>query len=163
MSCKICYLSDNVVQSPCNHSFCSECIEEWLIIEQICPYCRQEFTLENLVESRMNCTDEIITRSKISVLKNKALIKYVSVQLDLIKTSLCLELQKILVHDLFKYLYLNRYYIHFLNGIPLMPIIIEKLENFYFERGVVEMYEWYFKFTNYNKERNLKYSNIDMK
>jgi deltex len=44
-TCPICLCeSDNQVKSGvCSHTFCKECIEQWVNIEPICPVCRKQF------------------------------------------------------------------------------------------------------------------------
>lgn len=47
--CSICYDSitrDEQCRFSCGHSFCTKCVEQWLIHcrRVACPYCRQEFT-----------------------------------------------------------------------------------------------------------------------
>jgi ankyrin repeat protein len=43
--CSICH-EDNknnihMIKTPCNHIYCKKCLEEWLKLKEICPYCRQ--------------------------------------------------------------------------------------------------------------------------
>lgn len=46
--CCICKMVlENAVQSPCEHVFCAECINEWLVIRERCP----------VDQSFLNCND----------------------------------------------------------------------------------------------------------
>jgi len=41
IGCPICFNEMNeYIETPCKHKFCSECIESWININNICPYCR---------------------------------------------------------------------------------------------------------------------------
>lgn len=40
-TCSICHENKNdIIQTPCNHNFCKNCICEWLQIKSTCPNCR---------------------------------------------------------------------------------------------------------------------------
>jgi len=41
MKCAICYTSNNLVYTACNHNFCEVCIVSWLQIKHNCPVCRR--------------------------------------------------------------------------------------------------------------------------
>lgn len=43
--CNICYqnIFDFYIKTPCNHGFCSDCINQWVEINNVCPYCRTAF------------------------------------------------------------------------------------------------------------------------
>lgn len=44
--CSVCYYNakegEELTVLPCNHSFHTECIKEWLLKEKMCPMCKQE-------------------------------------------------------------------------------------------------------------------------
>lgn len=47
--CIICTtVLENPVQTPCDHSFCNECISDWLSINKICPADRKPLTISDL-------------------------------------------------------------------------------------------------------------------
>jgi len=40
-TCGICHENKNdIIQTPCKHNFCSDCIQEWIKIKSTCPNCR---------------------------------------------------------------------------------------------------------------------------
>jgi len=40
-TCSICQENKNdIIQTPCNHNFCGDCIREWIKIKSTCPNCR---------------------------------------------------------------------------------------------------------------------------
>lgn len=54
-SCIIC--TDNLntidmVETKCNHKFHMDCLNKWLLIKPICPYCREDIL--NLIDPRTN-------------------------------------------------------------------------------------------------------------
>jgi hypothetical protein len=42
VECSICYENDCDYQTNCEHNYCKECIEKWLLQNNTCPNCRQE-------------------------------------------------------------------------------------------------------------------------
>lgn len=49
-TCYICYLPyDDPHRTPCGHTFCRECISQWLGNNSTCPYDRRRLLLEDLV------------------------------------------------------------------------------------------------------------------
>ena len=52
-SCNICYsdLSNNMVQTPCNHYYCSSCFFKWMRESQTCPDCRKLLVEDSHIES----------------------------------------------------------------------------------------------------------------
>jgi hypothetical protein len=42
VECSICYENDCDCQTNCEHNYCKECIEKWLLQNNTCPNCRQE-------------------------------------------------------------------------------------------------------------------------
>lgn len=68
--CCICYSNINDIQTKCNHSFCSECIEKITKHNKFsCPMCRQINSIT---------TNKIIYDSKINYFKNKNNIQIIS-------------------------------------------------------------------------------------
>lgn len=53
--CTICTLVlENPVQTPCEHSFCDDCIKGWLFMNKTCPVDRRQLTtIELSVPSRV--------------------------------------------------------------------------------------------------------------
>jgi len=40
-TCSICQENKNdIIQTPCNHNFCCDCIRKWIKIKSTCPNCR---------------------------------------------------------------------------------------------------------------------------
>lgn len=49
IQCQICTLVlQNPVETPCEHFFCNECINDWLSIEKVCPVDRQPLSTADL-------------------------------------------------------------------------------------------------------------------
>lgn len=47
--CSICAMVlENPVQSPCEHTFCNECIKGWLSNNRTCPSDRKALTVDDL-------------------------------------------------------------------------------------------------------------------
>jgi hypothetical protein len=40
LDCIICYSSENVYKTKCNHTFHKSCLHTWLTNHRECPYCR---------------------------------------------------------------------------------------------------------------------------
>lgn len=48
--CTICTLVlENPIQTPCEHSFCNECIKGWLTIDKTCPVDRRPLVTNDLI------------------------------------------------------------------------------------------------------------------
>lgn len=50
LACSVCYTAlskDNIVNTPCNHSYCWECFFKWIHTAPTCPMCRKNFISEN--------------------------------------------------------------------------------------------------------------------
>ena len=41
MKCSVCYTTKKLVYTACNHTFCDNCIKNWLQIKHNCPVCRR--------------------------------------------------------------------------------------------------------------------------
>ena len=49
MDCCICMTKiRNMCNLECNHHFCYKCIENWSILKQTCPICRNPFSMDNI-------------------------------------------------------------------------------------------------------------------
>jgi len=44
-TCPICLTNSDVVSTSCTHTFCNDCIEQWLNQHSSCPICRQECSI----------------------------------------------------------------------------------------------------------------------
>lgn len=69
LACAVCYTAldkDNIVNTPCNHTYCWECFFKWVTNAPTCPMCRRNFVSENAwyqnrdVEQDRNNTRELI-------------------------------------------------------------------------------------------------------
>ncbi len=50
LACSVCYTEldkNNIVNTPCNHSYCWECFFKWIHTAPTCPMCRKNFVSEN--------------------------------------------------------------------------------------------------------------------
>lgn len=48
-NCPICRMvMENPFQTPCEHTFCSECIKGWLVINRSCPVDRKPLSMNDL-------------------------------------------------------------------------------------------------------------------
>lgn len=48
--CTICTLVlENPLQTPCEHSFCNECIKGWLTVDKTCPVDRRPLVVNDLM------------------------------------------------------------------------------------------------------------------
>ena len=50
MSCSVCYIvlnKNNIVNTPCKHTYCWECFFKWITNSPTCPMCRKNFVSEN--------------------------------------------------------------------------------------------------------------------
>jgi hypothetical protein len=51
--CPVCFeLCDPCVQTPCGHRFCHDCLSTCLTKNALCPYCRQNIVVKNVVAVR---------------------------------------------------------------------------------------------------------------
>lgn len=41
LKCSICIHKDSEIITDCNHQYCNECINNWFLIKENCPYCRK--------------------------------------------------------------------------------------------------------------------------
>ena len=55
--CPICLhnLSDNIIVTKCNHTFCKNCLDKWQKNNSSCPICRQNITDKNLLIKILEC------------------------------------------------------------------------------------------------------------
>jgi hypothetical protein len=50
LECSICFkhlIKNNSITTICNHTFCSDCILQWISISNSCPYCRKPEPINN--------------------------------------------------------------------------------------------------------------------
>ena len=70
MECLICYQTNNkCIEIPCGHSFCYNCIEKWVKIKPICPYCLKKISKETMLKKLLTYSPNIVTRSVTRQLK----------------------------------------------------------------------------------------------
>lgn len=57
LQCQICTMVlEHPIETPCEHFFCSECIEGWLSVNAVCPVDRRPPTTADLRHpSRLTC------------------------------------------------------------------------------------------------------------
>ncbi len=48
IDCSICLSTKSEIITGCNHQFCKNCVNNWVIIKNICPYCRSDLFYENI-------------------------------------------------------------------------------------------------------------------
>ena len=67
MQCSICYTTENLVYTACNHKFCEFCLKSWLEIKRNCPVCRRnvwDYRKCVAINKKINRTNKKITKPK---------------------------------------------------------------------------------------------------
>ena len=48
-NCSVCYESKrSLVKTTCNHIYCKECIDAWLVKKKTCPICLKDFSIKKI-------------------------------------------------------------------------------------------------------------------
>lgn len=48
IDCSICLTNKSTIITICNHQYCINCINKWLLLKDNCPYCRRELCNDDI-------------------------------------------------------------------------------------------------------------------
>jgi len=99
-TCNVCYINldiENSVKTSCNHYYCSSCFFRWLLTNNTCPVCRNDFCNRSINREEMENYslelieillkgEEISTRNIELIKKNRDLLLEKSQSKELLET-----------------------------------------------------------------------------
>jgi len=63
MECGICYTDNDILETNCNHLFCTKCLITWMAIKNSCPVCRSFISYTTKISNPHRTIERRITRS----------------------------------------------------------------------------------------------------
>ena len=147
--CSICHDCETELITPCRHTFCYTCINEWLDINKQCPYCRGPLMRGDLVDGYLKFIgNRLVTRQKIGSLKKDYILEVIQDYIYRINDCYNRKDKIEIYEELNRFLYINKYYLRKLDkNKRFIKVMLKKIAEISEESS--NLYCWYVKFNDY--------------